>query len=85
MSHSSHSGDLEKSPELHPAADSSVPAVATSADLESAPPAYHVETLQGVKKVEAVNRVWGPKLKVALWVGVAIIAVSEQIFKHFLV
>lgn len=76
MSLSSHS-DLEKAPEVRPTADRSVPAVATTANLDAAPPAYHVATLQGVAKVEAVNRVWGPKLKIALWVGVAIIAVGS--------
>lgn len=59
MSHSSHS-DVEKSDFDHtlPANSAAVPQVATGRDLESAP-AYHVETLEGVHKVEAVNRVWG--------------------------
>jgi hypothetical protein len=71
---SSHSSDPEKA--LHdtrPANDSAVPQVNTRSSGE-APPAYHVATQVGVLKVEAAQRVWGPKLKIALWVGVALIS-----------
>ncbi|KAI5476706.1 MFS transporter, drug:H+ antiporter [Pseudohyphozyma bogoriensis] len=56
----------------HAANSTEVPAVQTKRDEGAAPPAYHVATQGGIHKVESVARVWGPKSKWCLWIGVAL-------------
>lgn len=55
-----------------PANDHTVPHPLTSDGDQ--PPAYYVETLPGTAKVAAARRVWGPRSKVALGLGVALVA-----------
>ncbi|KAI5477370.1 MFS transporter, drug:H+ antiporter [Pseudohyphozyma bogoriensis] len=58
--------------EAHAANSTAVPEVQTKRDEATAPPAYHVATQGGIHKVESVARVWGPKSKWCLWIGVAL-------------
>ncbi|KAM0755497.1 drug:h+ antiporter [Meredithblackwellia eburnea MCA 4105] len=52
------------------AASGAVPPVATKAG--DVPPTYAIATQEGISKVKAAKRVWGPKSKIALWIGVAL-------------
>lgn len=84
MSRSSHShddSDLEKKDssletDLRPTNDSSVPRPITDLENGQIPPAYHVITQAGVQKVELATdaRVWTRPLKIALFIGLAIVA-----------
>ncbi|GAA5902498.1 hypothetical protein JCM6882_002768 [Rhodosporidiobolus microsporus] len=53
-----------------PTSSSAVPPVQTVGDV--VPPSYTVATQAGVLKVEAAQRVWGTKSKIALFVGIAL-------------
>ncbi|KAL8284197.1 hypothetical protein RQP46_004946 [Phenoliferia psychrophenolica] len=67
-----HSSSLDE--KVVPASSGAVPRPSTTANAADAPPAYHVATQSGITKVKAIQRVWGPRSKICLWVGVALAA-----------
>lgn len=86
-SHSKDDSDLEKrdsvgagslDADLRPANDATAPRHVTDIEHGLNPPAYHVVTQSGVRKVEAATRVWSAPLKIALFIGLAIVACKPE-------
>ncbi|KAK4706129.1 hypothetical protein P7C70_g65, partial [Phenoliferia sp. Uapishka_3] len=72
MSHSSSDAETYEDEKAVLASSGKVPTPITSANASDVPPAYHIETQEGISKVQAIQRVWGPRSKICLWVGVAL-------------